>query len=128
MSNINKIIMDDMNYSLISSITKLNKDGNIYNLGLNTNDANLTPEIILEGSIGYSKGKKITGTMLNRNIVGKNSAIGVSQKYPSTSLNIGLYPQYTIALDNNEYFCICVPKGYYNGNTYVGVLKSAIPK
>lgn len=100
--------------------------GSVY--GTFTQDGNITTtDEIIQGQIAYSKGKKYTGTLPDRNTVGRNSAIGINQNYPLVALNKGSFQQYTMALDGKEYFCICVPKGYYNGNSYVGILKSEIP-
>lgn len=130
MSFIKTISINDIPYEInINGIMKLNLNGTLYNLGLDTSDGNIrTTDEIVQGQIAYSKGKKYTGTLPDRNTVGRNSAIGVNQNYPLVALNKGSFLQYTMALDRKEYFCICVPKGYYNGNSYVGILKSEIPK
>lgn len=129
MSFIKTISINDIPYEInINRIMKLNLNGTLYNLGLDTSNATASESDIFQGKTAYVNGKRIIGTLPDRNTVGRNSAIGVNQNYPLVALNKGSFQQYTMALDGKEYFCICVPKGYYNGNSYVGILKSEIPK
>ena len=67
-----------------------------------------------------------TGTMKNRNTVGKNDAIGISDNYSQVAMTEGSAPQINIAKDGKSYFSICPKSGYYNGNSYVGALTSKV--
>lgn len=92
--------------------------------GTFTSDGTAQSGHIMQGYIGYSKGQRYVGTILDRSTVGRNSAIGINAQYNNVALIVGHTPQNSLAVDGKEYFCIGVPEGYYNGKSYVGILHS----
>lgn len=67
-----------------------------------------------------------TGTMKDRNTVGKNGAVGISDTYPTIAITPGDTLQINQATDDNYYFAIQPEAGYYNGGSYVGALRSEV--
>lgn len=67
-----------------------------------------------------------TGTMLNRSVVGKNNAVGISSTYPNIAMVPGSNGQVNTATNSLQYANIMVPEGYYNGSTYVGIAPSSL--
>lgn len=65
-------------------------------------------------------------TLPDRNKVGKNDCIGMNSSYPAVALSVGANLQTTSALDGNTYVAMQPPKGEYNGESYVGVLKGDV--
>lgn len=83
---------------------------------------------VLEGKVIVDKdGNPLTGTMPDKNVVGKNGVIGVSNNYPTTGMTpVSSSPQYNTATDGLQYLDILVPEGYYNGYTYIGTAPSKV--
>lgn len=63
MAYITKLNLDGAQYSVVPSIKKLNVDGGIYDIGLNTSDANSISSDIKQGKTAYVNGQKITGSL-----------------------------------------------------------------
>lgn len=123
MGYLNNIKLNSNTYSVGTEIKKLNLNGTIYTLGLDTSDATLTSEWQLsEGITAYSNAKKYTGVVKDHATVGKN---GVTETvtfgwkfYPNSK------PDYSIdaiKIDpDNKYIGFLIDNGYYDGYTYVG--------
>ena len=63
----------------------------------------------------------MTGTILDRNTVGKNGAVGASSAYPSVAVTpVERDTQAYQNTDGVKRVFLKPPKGYYNGETYVG--------
>ena len=90
--------------------------------GTYTNDANADGLKIYEGMKVYSKGNAVIGTLPERNVVGRNSALSINSSWPNVALHEITYePQFNVSPTNNKlYCCTNVPRGYYNGSSYVG--------
>ena len=72
MGYLNNIMLNSNTYSVGAEIKKLNLNGTIYTLGLDTSDATLTSEWQLsEGITAYSNAKKYTGVVKDHATVGK---------------------------------------------------------
>ncbi len=85
--------------------------------------ADAKPENVLEDTTFYAEGSKSlkTGTRKNRNQVGKNGAVGISQYYPSTPVTpVAANTQTNQNMDGVNRFCLQPPAGMYDGNSYVG--------
>lgn len=109
---------DDVN--LISS--NIRSGVNIFGVdGDFTSDGNLQASAILESFHGYSKGNQIQGSIPDKNTVGRNGCIGISDNYPTTSLSLINDIQYNRCKNGEYCLCLPVPIGYYNGYSYVGV-------
>lgn len=70
----------------------------------------------------YSGDKTIKkGSILPRNTVGKNGAVGISQYYPSAPVTpVAANTQMNNNLDGVSRLCLQPPAGFYDGNSYVG--------
>lgn len=77
---------------------------------------------VVEGKTFYASDKVMrTGTQKNRNQVGKNGAVGISQYYPSTPVTpVAANTQTNQNMDGVNRFCLQPPAGMYDGNSYVG--------
>ena len=77
---------------------------------------------LLEGATAHGKdGERVTGTILDRNTVGKNGAVGASSAYPSVAVTpVERDTQAYQNTDGVKRVYLKPPKGYYNGETYVG--------
>lgn len=77
---------------------------------------------VISGKKFYSGDKTIkTGSILPRNTVGKNGAVGISQYYPSAPVTpVAANTQINSNLDGVSRLCLQPPAGFYDGNSYVG--------
>lgn len=77
---------------------------------------------LLEGATAHGKdGERVTGKMLDRNTVGKHGAVGASSAYPSVAVTpVERDTQAYQNTDGVKRVYLKPPKGYYNGETYVG--------
>lgn len=93
-----------------------------------SNFGNVTAEQVLVGKTFTSiAGLTQTGTMPNKVIV--DSTIGgISTSYPNTAVHKAVYAPTitTTTISNESLFRLCPPAGYYNGDTYVGILASIL--
>lgn len=77
---------------------------------------------VISGKKFYSGDKTIKkGSILPRNTVGKNGAVGISQYYPSAPVTpVAANTQINSNLDGVSRLCLQPPAGFYDGNSYVG--------
>lgn len=77
---------------------------------------------LLEGATAHGKdGEQVTGTILNRNTVGKHGAVGASTAFPSVAVTpVERDTQAYQNTDGVKRVYLKPPKGFYNGETYVG--------
>lgn len=77
---------------------------------------------VISGKKFYSGDKTIkTGSILPRNTVGKNGAVGISQYYPSAPVTpVAANTQINSNLDGVSRLCLQPPAGFYDGDSYVG--------
>ena len=77
---------------------------------------------LLEGATAHGKdGERVTGTILDRNTVGKNGAVGASASYPRVAVTpVERDTQAYQNTDGVKRVYLKPPKGYYNGESYVG--------
>lgn len=77
---------------------------------------------LLEGATAHGKdGERVTGTILDRNTVGKHGAVGASSAYPSVAVTpVERDTQAYQNTDGVKRVYLKPPAGYYNGETYVG--------
>ena len=78
---------------------------------------------VISGKKFYSGDKTIkTGSILPRNTVGKNGAVGISQYYPDVAVSKANSnnTQTNANLDGVSRLCLQPPAGFYDGNSYVG--------
>lgn len=77
---------------------------------------------LLEGTTAHgANGERVTGKILARNTVGKNGAVGASSAYPSVAVTpVERDTQAYQNTDGVKRVYLKPPKGYYNGETYVG--------
>lgn len=77
---------------------------------------------VISGKKFYSGDKTVKkGSILPRNTVGKNGAVGISQYYPSAPVTpVAANTQINSNLDGVSRLCLQPPAGFYDGNSYVG--------
>ena len=77
---------------------------------------------LLEGTTAHgANGERGTGTILDRNTVGKHGAVGASSAYPSVAVTpVERDTQAYQNTDGVKRVYLKPPKGYYNGESYVG--------
>ena len=77
---------------------------------------------LLEGATAHGKdGERVTGTILDRNTVGKHGAVGASTAFPRVAVTpVERDTQAYQNTDGVKRVYLKPPKGYYNGETYVG--------
>ena len=83
----------------------------------------VTADKLLEGTTAHGKdGERVTGTILDRNTVGKHGAVGLSQFLTGVAVSKAksANTQTNHNLDGVSRLCLQPPAGFYNGNTYVG--------
>lgn len=121
MAYLNKISLNSNTYAVGTKINRLNLNGTIYDLGLDTSDGTATSDDICEDKIAYAMGKKIMGNIPSRNTVGKNDVLWLNKDNLSTGV-IRSFSNvcYTKCQSNETLLAIPVPRGYYNGTSFVG--------
>lgn len=77
---------------------------------------------LLEGTTAHgANGERVTGTILDRNVVGKHGAVGASSSFPSVAVTpVERDTQAYLNTDGVSRLFLKPPAGYYNGETYVG--------
>lgn len=77
---------------------------------------------LLEGATAHGKdGEQVTGTILNRNTVGKHGAVGASTAFPSVAVTpVKRDTQAYQNTDGVSRLFLKPPAGYYSGESYVG--------
>ena len=112
---------DVMNGKTFYSGDKTKKTGSFSFVG-NASDYN-----VAEGLTFYGwTSNLVTGTLPDRNTVGKNGAVGMNSNYPNIAFTYGSVPQITSLLNGGRAFAVQVPWGWYSGSTYVGMNVSDI--
>ena len=82
----------------------------------------VTAAQLLEGTTAHGKdGERVTGTILDRNTVGKNGAVGASSSFPSVAVTpVERDTQAWQNTDGVKRLYLKPPAGFYNGESYVG--------
>ena len=77
---------------------------------------------LLEGATAHGKdGERVTGTILDRNVVGKHGAVGASSSFPSVAVTpVERDTQAWQNTDGVKRLYLKPPAGFYNGESYVG--------
>lgn len=77
---------------------------------------------LLEGATAHGKdGERVTGTILNRNTVGKHGAVGASTAFPRVAVTpVERDTQAYQNTDGVSRLFLKPPAGYYSGESYVG--------
>lgn len=77
---------------------------------------------LLEGATAHGKdGERVTGTIWDRNTVGKHGAVGASSAYPSVAVTpVERDTQAYQNTDGVSRVFLKPPAGYYDGTSYVG--------
>lgn len=77
---------------------------------------------LLEGATAHGKdGEQVTGTILDRNVVGKHGAVGASSSFPRIAVTpVTQNTQAHANVDGVNRLCLQPPAGYYDGNSYIG--------
>lgn len=77
---------------------------------------------LLEGATAHGKdGERVTGTIPNRNTVGKHGAVGASSYFPSVAVTpVERDTQAYQNTDGVSRLFLKPPAGYYSGESYVG--------
>lgn len=81
-----------------TSTEKQKEDGTPMLTGTYTSDGTITAERVVAGDIGYSKGKKITGTAINYGSINKT----ITSKDQVITLEKGFYGKSTVKIDENS--------------------------
>ena len=77
---------------------------------------------LLEGATAHGKdGERVTGTILDRNTVGKHGAVGMASNFPAVAITpVTRNTQAHANVDGVNRLCFQPPAGYYDGNSYIG--------
>lgn len=77
---------------------------------------------LLEGTTAHgANGERVTGTILNRNTVGKHGAVGMASNFPAVAITpVTRNTQAHANVDGVNRLCLQPPAGYYDGNSYIG--------
>lgn len=77
---------------------------------------------LLEGTTAHGKdGERVTGTMLDRNTVGKHGAVGMASNFAAVAITpVTRNTQAHANVDGVNRLCLQPPAGYYDGNSYIG--------
>lgn len=77
---------------------------------------------LLEGTTAHgANGERVTGTILDRNVVGKHGAVGASSSFPSVAVTpVERDTQAWQNTDGVKRLYLKPPAGFYNGESYVG--------
>ena len=77
---------------------------------------------LLEGTTAHGKdGERVTGKILDRNVVGKHGAVGASSSFPSVAVTpVERDTQAWQNTDGVKRLYLKPPAGFYNGESYVG--------
>lgn len=77
---------------------------------------------LLEGATAHGKdGERVTGTMLDRNAVGKHGAVGMASNFAAVAITpVTRNTQAHANVDGVNRLCFQPPAGWYSGGSYVG--------
>lgn len=77
---------------------------------------------LLEGTTAHgANGERVTGTILARNTVGKNGAVGMASNFAAVAITpVTRNTQAHANVDGVSRLCFQPPAGYYSGESYVG--------
>ena len=77
---------------------------------------------LLEGATAHGKdGERVTGTMLDRNTVGKHGAVGMASNFAAVAITpVTRNTQAHANVDGVNRLCFQPPAGWYSGGSYVG--------
>lgn len=113
---INKISMDTNIYDVSEMIDKIDVDGVIYNIGINTSDATATVNDVIQGKTFYANNQKLTGVG-DSNLIAENIKKGVKifnvdgEYIPDISV-ITASGYYT-GVNNSQYYYYDPIEGWY---------------
>lgn len=77
---------------------------------------------LLEGTTAHgANGERVTGTILGRNTVGKNGAVGMASNFAAVAITpVTRNTQAHANVDGVNRLCLQPPAGYYDGTSYIG--------
>lgn len=77
---------------------------------------------LLEGATAHGKdGERVTGTILDRNTVGKHGAVGMASNFAAVAITpVTRNTQAHANVDGVNRLCFQPPAGWYSGGSYVG--------